>query len=177
MKKLSTIAFILLALALLIVSLLPIRSKILTDLLLFPIEKKFQTDIEFSSSSIWLPAHVLIDEVSVIEESGRLYHVNSIGVYYNLVDLLFKREIFFVLEGVKLYQNIGLLDSIANMLVISRMPDIEFDKIEGVVQLKNSGTIIKRTMPTTILCASREGAGRTGKAHWTAILIFHSQET
>jgi len=136
------LCILLLSLAVL-ASCVPIRSKTVMNILLLPVEKKFETDIEFKSSAIWLPAHISIDGISVIEESGRLYYFDTIDIYYNITDLVLKREVFFKIKGIRLYQDMQLLNSVANMLDIPKTPDIEFEKMEGLFQLRNNGTLIK----------------------------------
>ena len=47
------------------------------------------------------------------------------------------------LKGTKFYKNVGLLDSVADLLVIAIMPDVEFDEIKGILQLHKDGVFIK----------------------------------
>ena len=143
-KRAVTISFSLLLFIAMMASLVPLRSKTLTDILLLPLEKRFETNIEFASSEIWLPARISLRELSVIEETGRLYHFDSIDVRYNIADLALKGEFLFIIKGVKLYQNMSLLDSITGMLKIPDIPDIQFDAVEGVFRLSKKGTAIRR---------------------------------
>ena len=135
---------IILVLGLFIVFLVPIKSNTIAHIMLSPIEKKLQKDIEFGDSYIWLPRNISLVGASIIDESGRLYYCNTFDLKYNLADVLFrKREFFFNLKGIKLYQNVEFLDFVADMLVISKMPDIEFREIEGVLQLHKNAFFLK----------------------------------
>ncbi len=127
-----------------VASFVPVKSKAFMDILLLPVENRFETDIRFSSSEVRLPAHISMGGVSVVEENGRLYYFDTLDIYYNLIDLLLKREVFFAIKRAKLYQKMSLLNSVTDILVISELPDVEFEKIEGVFQLKSKGTVIKR---------------------------------
>lgn len=138
------IILIILVLGIFFVGLIRIKSSTITHIALSPIERRFQKKIEFSTSRIWLPTNIFLEGVTITDKTGRLYYINTVDLHYNLIELLFKkREFFFVLKDIKLYQHMRLLDSVADMLVISTMPDVEFKGIEGVLQLHKSATFIK----------------------------------
>ena len=109
-----------------------------------PLKKKFQKKIDVGASYIWLPANIFLEDLSIIDEGGRLYHCKTFNLKYNLADLLFgKREFFFNLNGIRLYRHAGLLDSVADMLVIAKMPDVELEEIKGSLELHKNGAFIK----------------------------------
>lgn len=148
MKKgiLSLINFvlILIALGVFFILIIPIKSNTFAHIVLSPVEKRFHKKIEFGTSRIWLPANISLEDVSIIGESGRLYYCKTFNLRYNLGDLLFKkREFFFTIKDIKLYKNIGLLDSIADMLVITTMPDIEFNEIDGTLRVYKNAILVK----------------------------------
>ena len=133
-----------LVLGIIFVCTVPIKSNAIARIALLPIEKRFRNKIEFGSSGIWLPGNISLEEVSVIDLKGRLYRCKTAGIKYNLVDLFFKKgEFSFNLKEIKFYQNIGILDSVADMLVIPKMPDVEFREIDGVLQLRKNSLYIK----------------------------------
>ena len=148
MKKSAffTIKFFLAGLTIgaLLICIIPIKCVGLAHILLLPIEKKLGRQIEFNASRIWLPGSVSLKEITVTDKTGRLYYCKKADIKYNLSNLLFKKkEFLFVFEEIKFYRNIGLLNSIANMLVISKMPNAEFQKINGALRLRDGGVYIK----------------------------------
>lgn len=136
-------ALIISVLGILVVCLVPIKSNAVARIALLPFEERFRKSIEFNASKIWLPANIFLEGVSIIDESGRLYYFDTIDIRYNLEDLILKREFLVNLKDVKLYQNIELLDSVADMLVISKLPDVEFREIKGILQLSKDTVFIK----------------------------------
>lgn len=134
---------IVLVLGVFVVCLVPIKSNAVTHIVLSPLEERFQKKIEFKASKIWLPANIFLEDVSILDENGRLYHFNTIDIRYNLEDLILKREFLVNLKDVKVYKNIGLIDSIADMLAISKMPDVEFKEIKCILQLPKDAFFIK----------------------------------
>ena len=144
---LSIIIKAILILFILIISLaylIPIKSNIITHIILSPIENKFRKKIEFNDPYIWIPGRIYLRDASIIDKGGRLYYCKTFNIRYNLIGLLsIKKEFSFNLSDIKLYQNVGLLDSVANMLVISIMPDVEFEEIKGVLQLRKDVVYIK----------------------------------
>ena len=126
-----------------LICLIPIRSHHFTRIVISPFEKRLQKEIKIDSSRIWVPANIFLKGVSIIEEDGRVYYIDKLDVRYNLFNLLFgKKEFRFKAEDIKLYENIGLLDSVASILAISTMPDIEFEEIKGVLELRRNGVFI-----------------------------------
>ena len=148
MKKstffLIKIALTALMLGVLIACFLPIKSNTLAHIVLSPFEKKFRNKIEFSSSRIWLPGNIFLEDMSIIDEKGRLYYCKTAEIKYNLLDLFLKRKgLLCNLKKIKLYRNIGLLDSVTSMLVIAKMPDVEFEEIGGGLQFRKDTVYIK----------------------------------
>lgn len=138
------VSIILLLLGLSLVSFLPIKSRTIAHVLLAGVERKSQKNIEFNTSRVWIPGNIFLGDVSITDERGRLYHIDAIDIRYNLPSFLFKkRQFHFNLKGIKLYQDMGLLDSVAGMLAISAMPDVEFDVIEGTFELHKNAIFIK----------------------------------
>jgi hypothetical protein len=131
-------------LGILLLCLIPIKSGTIAHILLSPIEKKFRKKIEFNASYIWLPSKIFLEDVTIIDKSGRLYYCKTFNLRYNLANLLFKkRDFFFDLKNIKSYRNIELLDSVTNMLVISAIPDVEFKEMKSTLQLHKNSIFIK----------------------------------
>ena len=145
MKKngFKTIAIILLFGAF-VLFLVPVRSANIAHVLLLPVEKKIQKTIEFGTSRIWLPGNLYFENISILDKKNRLYRAKTAEVRYNLVDLLVgKREVSFDIRGVKVYTEIGLLDSIAAILSISKIPDFTVDQLTGALQLRKDAIYLK----------------------------------
>ena len=131
--KFIAIAFVL---GILIFCLIPVKSNRVARVILLPIENKLQKKIEFKESRIWLPANIFLEDVSIIDDSGTLYSLGTVDINYNLANILLnKRGVTFCLKDIKLYKNVELFDSVAEMLIISAMPDVEFDEIKGILAL------------------------------------------
>ena len=127
------------------ICLFPINSNAINRMILSPFEKMLQKKIEFTASNIWLPGRISLEEASVSDKSGRLYYCRTASFKYNIARaLLGKKELTFNLKAVKLYKDIDLLNSVSTMLEISKMPDIEFEGIEGAVKFYKDGVHIKR---------------------------------
>ena len=137
-------ALIVLALGIFLICIIPHRSNTVAHMVLFPLEKKIQSKIEFASSRTWLPGNISLYDLSIIDENGRLYYSKTANINYNLFDILFKNKVIsFDLEKVKFYRGIDLLNSVTNMLIISKIPDVEFKKIVLTVGLREDGIDIK----------------------------------
>ncbi len=133
-----------LLLAVLVLCVVPVKSKAIARMAFLPFEKKFQNKIAFSSSSIWFPGNVYLEDVSITDKSGRLYYSKTADIKYNLIGLLFRKGgLSFDLKDIRFYGNIGILDSMADILIISKMPGIEFEEISGFLQVRN-GTVYMR---------------------------------
>ena len=142
--RLTKIILIALAVSILLILLIPTKSHLITRLALMGFEKKFQNKIEFGSSYIWLMGKISIEDVSATDKSGRFYSSRRLDIKYNFFDLLFgNREIFLTLKKPKFYRNISILDSVASMLVISKMPDLEFEEIKCSLRLGKNLLYIK----------------------------------
>ena len=84
------VALIVLALGIVVICVIPIKSNAVTHLALMPVEKRLRNKIEFSSSTVWLPGGVFLEDMSAIDEGGRLYYCKTADIKYNLPNLLFK---------------------------------------------------------------------------------------
>jgi hypothetical protein len=150
---LATLAF-----AVLILCLVPIRFNAVAHIVLLPFENRFQKRIDFEESRIWLPVNIFLENACVIDKNGRLYSFREVDIDYNIAKLLFKKMDFtFDLKDVKLYQDVGLFDSVADMLIIKAMPDIEFNEIKGAIALRKNGIFIEN------LCAHNSKMKINGK--------------
>jgi hypothetical protein len=124
-------------LAALILCIVPVKSKAIARLAFIPFEKRFQNKIDFNSPVIWLPGNISLEDVSITDKRGRLYYSKTAEIKYNPLGLLFQKSGFlFDLKGVKFYGNIGLLDSVSSILIISKMPDIEFEEMGGILRMR-----------------------------------------
>lgn len=132
------------ALNILVVLVIAMKSNAITRAILMPIEQRIQKKIEFRTSRIWIPTKIFLEDISIIDKGGKLYYVKTLDLRYNLLDLLFrKREFMFNVNDIKLYKNVKLFNSVADMLAISALPDVEFKEIKGALQLHKKSILIK----------------------------------
>ena len=133
-----------LAAVFLLACIVPIRSKAVTDIILWPIKKRLNNKIEFTRSRIWLPGSLTLTDMSVLDSKGKLYYCEVADVRYNIFGVLFKNGKFsFELKKPRFYRDIGILSSVVDMLALSKMPDVEFTGIEGTVRLHKNATYIE----------------------------------
>ena len=123
----------------------PIKSNALNHVILAPLENKFKRKFQFQRSSIRLAGNVFLKDVTVTDKSGMAFHASTASVKYNLIDVLFgKKETEFFMENTKFYKDVSLLNSVSSILVIAKMPNVEFDTIEGSFYSQNDAVYIKK---------------------------------
>ena len=123
---------------------IPLHSDALTGILLKPLELKYKKKIEFEKSIIRLSSNISMDKVSILDENGQLYYIEDLEVKYNALNILFaKKWVELDLKEVKLYKKMDILNSVADILVISSLPEVEFDGIESLLEIYHNAVYIK----------------------------------
>jgi len=151
-----------LAACIFLICIIPIRQPCAARLILRPLEKKLRNKIEFKSSLVKVSRGISLWGVSAIDAAGRGYYCASADVRYGLPEFILKREFSFALKDIKFYGNIGLMDSVTEILSIDRLPDVEFNEVSGTVRLLEEGVSIKNASASGD-SVRIEGGGRVGK--------------
>ncbi|MBN1872283.1 MAG: hypothetical protein JW800_06900 [Candidatus Omnitrophica bacterium] len=154
---------IMLPIAVLSIIFIPIRSAIFTRILLLPIERKYDIKIEFSKSTIMLSSNISMNNVSILDKNKQLYYIGDTEIKYNATELLSaKKRASFNLKRLKVYNNVRILDSVAEILVISTLPQFEFDEIDCRAEFRRSSIYIDHLIARNN-SMHVEGGGLIGK--------------
>ena len=123
----------------------PIKLPIIARMALYPLEVKYKKDIKFATSAIRLTSKIELGKVSIRDSSGLLFYFRRISVNYNIFHMLSGRHWTDVkVEDVKLYNDVRIFDSVADMMNISGLPDVEFKNINGSFEFYKEATYVEK---------------------------------
>ncbi len=136
----------------------PLTLPVITRMLLLPLERGLQVSVDIGSSKVIVARNISLRDVTVVDEKGRFYYCKTANLGYRLIDLLFgEKATKFRLQDVKFYRDVDIINSVTDMLVISKIPDIQFEEIRGLVRIHNTKIYIED------LCACNNSLRIKGK--------------
>jgi len=122
----------------------PISFKPLAVMMLRPVESKLGKEIDFSISTIRIPKSIHMEKVIIREAGGMLCHLDTLDIKYNIPGMICgKADVVTEISGIRLYKDTAIIDSVTDMLAISRIPDVSFDSASGRLRFYSDAIHLK----------------------------------